>query len=328
MRRFLRLFLFLVAIASLAGLWLALRPLPMGTSPIEFSVPPGASLRSAARVIESAGIDLPAWQFEVFGRLLGRSTKIKAGNYEIDGQPTALDVLEMLTRGDVSQSELLLLEGKTFEDLRLALAVNPDLVHDTEGLSAAQVLALIGASESHPEGLFFPDTYLFSRGSKESALLKRAYQAMQRELATAWAGRNPELPLKTPHELLVLASIIEKESGMTDDRPQIAAVFINRLRLDMPLQTDPTVIYGLGARFDGNLRRKDLETDTPWNTYTRRGLPPTPIALPGRDALRATANPPASDKLYFVARGDGASVFSSTLEAHNQAVARYQKGQR
>lgn len=328
MRRFLHLFLLLVILVSLAGGWLALRPLPMRASPVEFSVPPGASLRSAARVIEDAGVDLPAWQFEMLGRLLGRATKIKAGNYEIGGQPTALDVLEALTRGDVSQSELLVVEGKTFNTLRSTLTASPDLVHDTEGFDGREILALIGARESDPEGLFFPDTYLFNRGSKESTLLRRAYQAMQRELATAWAGRNPALPLRTPYEMLILASIVEKETGMAEDRPQIAAVFMNRLRLGMPLQSDPTVIYGLGARFDGNLRRKDLETDTPWNTYTRRGLPPTPIALPGRDALRAVANPPASDKLYFVARGDGASVFSSTLGAHNQAVARYQKGQR
>lgn len=321
------LILALLAISLVVG-WFALRSLPMQAGPIEFSVPPGASLRTAARVIEAAGIELPAWQFEWMGRLLGRAAHIKAGSYEVAAPTTALELLNKLTRGDVSQSELVLVEGRTFRDLHALLSNAPELNHEMAALHDDEILRRIGASESSPEGLFFPDTYLFDKGDSDLAVLKRAYLAMQRELNAAWATRNPGLPLKTPYELLILASIVEKETGLASDRPQIAAVFVNRLRLGMPLQTDPAVIYGLGERFDGNLRRIDLETDTPWNTYTRRGLPSTPISMPGRDALRATANPPASDKLYFVARGDGSSVFSSSLEAHNRAVANYQKGNR
>lgn len=321
-------FLLALLITGFIAGWFALRPLPMQPGPVEFSVPPGASLRTSARAIEAAGIDFPAWQFEWMGRLLGRAAHIKAGSYEVTGPTTALELLDKLTRGDVSQSELVLIEGRTFRDLHALLNNAPELDHEMSGLRDDEILRRIGAPESSPEGLFFPDTYLFDKGASDLTVLKRAYLAMQRELNAAWMTRNPGLPLKTPYELLILASIVEKETGLASDRPQIAAVFVNRLHLNMPLQTDPTVIYGLGERFDGNLRRIDLETDTPWNTYTRRGLPPTPISLPGRDSLRAAANPPASDKLYFVARGDGASVFSSSLEAHNRAVADYQKGRR
>jgi UPF0755 protein len=311
--------------------WIALRPLPMQTDPAAFSVPSGASLRRAAQAIEAAGIDIPAWQFELLGRLLGRATRIKAGSYEIAGQTTALQLLDKLTRGEVSQSKLVLVEGRTFAEFRALLNEAPDLLHESRGLPDAALLARIGAQESSPEGLFFPDTYWYDKNSSDLALLARAYHAMQRRLAATWAKRNPDLPLKTPYDMLILASIVEKETGLASDRPQIAAVFVNRLRIDMPLQTDPTVIYGLGARFDGNLRRIDLQTDTPWNTYTRRGLPPTPIALPSLASLQAAANPPPSDKLYFVAQGaagNGASVFSRSLEEHNRAVAKHQKGQK
>lgn len=325
-----RLFKLLLIIAILAAgvAWIALRPLPMQNDPAAFSVPPGASLRRAAQVVEAAGIDLPAWQFESLGRVLGRAARIKAGSYEVSGQTTALQLLDKLTRGDVSQGELVLVEGRTFREFRALLNDAPDLAHVSRDLSDAQLLARIGAGETRPEGLFFPDTYLYDKGSSDIAVLARAYRAMQRQLAAAWAARSPDLPLKTPYELLTLASIVEKETGLAGDRLQIAAVFVNRFRIGMPLQTDPTVIYGLGEGFDGNLRRIDLQTDTPWNTYTRRGLPPTPIALPGLAALQAAANPPPSDKLYFVAQGDGISVFSRSLEEHNRAVAKHQKGQK
>jgi UPF0755 protein len=322
------LFLLALLTTGLIAGWFALRPLPMQSASVEFSVPPGASLRTAARTIEAAGIALAAWQFEWMGRLLGRAEQIKAGNYEVTGSTTALELLNKLTRGDVSQIELVLIEGRTFREFHALLSNAPELNHEMVGLRDAEILKRIGASESSPEGLFFPDTYRVNKNASDLAVLKRAYLAMQRELDAAWTARNPDLPLKTPYELLILASIVEKETGLASDRPQIAAVFVNRLRLGMLLQADPTVIYGLGERFNGNLRRIDLEADTPWNTYTRRGLPPTPISLPGRDALRAAANPPASDKLYFVARGDGTSVFSNSLEAHNRAVADYQKGNR
>lgn len=328
MRTF-KLFLLVVILAFvsvMAGVsWFTVRHLPMRSDPTTFSIPAGASLRTAAQVIEAAGIDLPAWQLELMGRIMGRSSKIKAGSYEVDEGLTALALLEKLTRGDVTQGELVLVEGKTFRQFRAALNEHPDLAHDTQKLSDSQILARLGAREPHPEGLFFPDTYLFDKGSSDLDVLRRAYKSMQPRLAAAWEKREATLPVKTPYEMLILASIIEKETGVPTDRPQVAAVFVNRLRRGMLLQTDPTVIYGLGDRFDGNLRKIDLQTDTPWNTYTRPGLPPTPIAMPGLASLQAAAKPPSSNMLYFVARGDGSSEFSASLDEHNSAVAKYQK---
>jgi len=320
------LVLILAFLAAIAGSsWVSVRHLPMHTSPTPFSVPAGASLRTAAQTIEAAGIDLPAWQLELLGRIMGRSAKIKAGSYEVEEGLTALGLLDKLTRGDVTQGEIVLVEGKTFRQFRIAMNEHPDLAHDSLIMTDMQILTRLGARESHPEGLFFPDTYLFNKGSSDFDVLRRAYKAMQPRLAAAWERRESTLPVKTPYELLILASIVEKETGLPADRPQVAAVFVNRLRRGMLLQTDPTVIYGLGERFDGNLRKVDLQTDTPWNTYTRPGLPLTPIAMPGLASLQAAANPPPSDKLYFVARGDGSSVFSTSLEGHNSAVAKYQR---
>lgn len=330
MRTF-KIILFLVILGFIGAVvgasWFTVRHLPMRNDPTAFSIPPGASLRTAAQVIEAAGVELPAWQLELLGRVLGRSSKIKAGSYEIEDGLTALALLNKLTRGDVTQSEIVLVEGKTFRQLRAVLNEHPDLAHDSLKMTDAKVLALLGARETHPEGLFFPDTYLFPKGSSDLDVLRRAYRAMQPKLAAVWEKRESTLPLKTPYELLILASIVEKETGIPADRPQVAAVFVNRLRRGMLLQTDPTVIYGLGESFDGNLRKVDLLTDTPWNTYTRVGLPPTPIAMPGLASLQAAANPPPSDMLYFVARGDGSSEFSATLDEHNSAVAKYQKKQ-
>ena len=318
--------LILAFVTAITGFsWFTVRHLPMRSDPTAFSVPTGASLRTAAQVIEAAGIDLPAWQLELLGRILGRSTKIKAGSYEIEEGLTALALLDKLTRGDVTQGELVLVEGKTFRQFRAALNEHPDLSHDSLKLSDTQILARLGARESHPEGLFFPDTYLFNKGGSDFDVLRRAYKSMQPRLAAIWQQRETTLPLKTPYELLILASIVEKETGIPADRPQVAAVFVNRLRRGMLLQTDPTVIYGLGDRFSGNLRKIDLQNDTPWNTYTRPGLPPTPIAMPGLASLQAAAKPPSSDRLYFVARGDGSSEFSATLDEHNSAVVKYQK---
>jgi UPF0755 protein len=320
------LVLILAFLAAIAGAgWLSVRPLPMQNQPTAFSVPPGASLRAAAQAVQAAGIGLPAWQLELLGRVLGRSAKIKAGSYEVEPGLTALSLLDKLTRGDVLQGELVLVEGKTFRQFRAALNEHSDLAHDSLKLTDSEILVRLGVSERHPEGLFFPDTYLFNKGSSDFDVLRRAYKSMQPRLAAAWERRDATVPLKTPYELLILASIVEKETGLPADRPQVAAVFANRLRRGMLLQTDPTVIYGLGERFDGNLRKVDLQTDTPWNTYTRAGLPPTPIAMPGLASLQAAATPPVSDKLYFVARGDGSSVFSASLDQHNNAVNKYQR---
>ncbi|MBX9694986.1 MAG: endolytic transglycosylase MltG, partial [Cyanobacteria bacterium] len=223
------------------------------------------------------------------------------------------------------QAEIVFVEGKTFRQIRSLLDSHPDVRHDSAGLSDGDILVRIGASEPHPEGLFFPDTYLFAKQSSDLDILRRAYRAMQARLAAEWNSRDPSVPYAGPYEALIMASIVEKETGQPADRLKVAAVFVNRLKKGMLLQTDPTVIYGMGERFDGNIRKYDLTTDTPYNTYTRTGLPPTPIALPGQASIQAALHPPASDLYYFVARGDGSSEFSRNLDEHNRAVAKYQK---
>jgi UPF0755 protein len=328
MRFFRRLIvLAIVACLGFAGwmAWFALSPLPLAGSPIDFSIRPGLGLRGAARQIADAGVLFPSWQFSWLGRLAGKAGDIKAGSYEVTTGITAWDLLEKLTRGDVTQAEIVFVEGRSFRQLRAALDANQNVHHDTAGLTEDEVLARIGAGEAHPEGLFFPDTYLFAKQSSDVDILRRAYRTMQQRLAVEWESRDPSTPYETPYQALIMASIIEKETGQASDRPLIASVFVNRLRQGMLLQTDPTVIYGLGEQFDGDLRKRDLTTDTPYNSYTRPGLPPTPIAMPGLASLQAALHPLASDKFYFVARGDGGSVFSRNLEEHNRAVARYQK---
>lgn len=307
--------------------WFAYSPLPLsGAATLDFSIPPKQTLRAASQHMAKTGLGFSPWQFTLLARILGKSTEIKAGSYEVEQGITPLLLLEKLTRGDVTQAEMVLVEGKTFSQLRAVLDANQEVRHDTQGLSDLEILARLEIREKHPEGLFFPDTYLFAKNSSDLEILKRAYQAMQWRLAIEWARRDPDVPLATPYEALIMASIIEKETGRATDRPEISSVFANRLRLGMPLQTDPTVIYGVGEKFDGNLRKRDLHTDTHYNTYTRSGLPPTPIAMPGLAALQAALHPPKTDKLYFVARGDGTSEFSHTLEQHNRAVMKYQKG--
>ena len=314
----------IVAIAALG--WFALRPLDLKTELVDFTVERGASMRGAARVIRQAGVEIQPEMLAVLARLTGKANSIKAGSYEVTRGVTAWQLLLKLTAGDVTQREFRIIEGWTFRQVLAALQAHPDLRHDAAGLSSAEILQRIGASESNPEGLFFPDTYLFDRQSSELAVLRRAYQEMQRLVDTAWAGRGDNLPLKSPYEALILASIIEKETGREDDRALVGSVFINRLRIGMRLQTDPTVIYGLGESFDGNLRRRDLTSDTPYNTYTRTGLPPTPIAMPGLASIQAALSPADTRYLYFVARGDGSSHFSQSLDEHNQAVNQFQKG--
>ena len=328
--RFLKRLIFLAFFGSLTFsgwlAWFAMTPLPLPVASMEFDIRAGSGLRTAARTMADAGLGFSPWQFVLLGRLAGREAGIKAGSYEVGSGITPWRLLEKLTRGDVTQTDIVFVEGITFRQMRAALDAHPEVRHDTAGLADADVLARLGATESHPEGLIFPDTYLFSKQGSDLAILRRAYHAMKRQLSEEWESRDKLTPFATPSQALVLASIIEKETGLAADRPQIAAVFVNRLRRGMLLQTDPTVIYGLGEAFDGNLRKRDLTTDTPYNTYTRPGLPPTPIAMPGLDSIRAVLHPPASDNLYFVARGDGSSVFSRTLEAHNRAVNQYQRG--
>jgi len=303
----------------------ATRPLTFPTLPFEFSINQGSSLKAAAREMQQAGVLPNDLVFVWLARALGKSTQLKAGNYELAAALTPLELLDMVTQGRVTQSELAVIEGSTFNQLRAALNANPAIRHDTAALSEAEIMQRIGAPEGYAEGLFFPDTYYFASGTSDLALLKRAYQTMQKRLQESWQTRTQGLPLESPYQALILASIVEKETGQAKDRSMIAGVFINRLRRGMLLQTDPTVIYGIGEKFDGNLRRSDLQTDTPYNTYTRTGLTPTPIALPGLAALQAALHPAQTDALFFVARGDGSSEFSATLDQHNRAVNRYQR---
>ncbi len=327
MRRLLAWLLFLaVALGGGAAWWLH-APLPMGSEALELAIEPGTLPRGVAQEVQAAGVRVDARILYAFFRLSGRGRDIRAGNYEIPPGTTPLTLLDKLVRGEETLRTLTLVEGWTFRQVRAALAREEQIKHDTAGLSDAALMERLGRPGAHPEGRFFPDTYTYAKGSSELAVLRRALHAMDRRLEAAWAQRASDTPLKSADEALILASIVEKETGRASDRAQIAGVFTNRLRNGMLLQTDPTVIYGLGEKFDGNLRRKDLLTDTPWNTYTRAGLPPTPIAMPGKASLLAAVQPERTKALYFVARGDGSSHFSATLDEHNRAVNRYQRGQ-
>jgi len=283
-------------------------------------------MRGAVKEITSSGVNLNPWIFLILGKALRVESSIKAGSYEISRGLTPLQLLAKLTRGDVTQTDIVFIEGWTFRQMRDRLDAHPEVRHDSKGLSDAEIMRLIGAPGVLAEGQFFPDTYLFAKQSRDIDILARAYRVMQRHLAREWEGRSAGLPYASIREALIMASIVEKETGREQDRPLVAAVFVNRLRMGMLLQTDPTVIYGLGANFDGNLRKRDLLTDTPYNTYTRAGLPPSPIAMPGLASLHSALHPAASPAVYFVARGDGTSHFSRTLDEHNQAVNRYQRG--
>jgi UPF0755 protein len=304
--------------------WYVTTPVQIAALPAEFEVPAGSGLRAAVRRMEQAGIDMHPLQFELLARALGREPEIKAGYYQVAVPVTPLELLDKLVRGEVMQAELQVIEGSTFGQLRAALDASPVLRHDSAGQSDAELLKRVGASERHPEGLFFPDTYVFARGSSDLAVLRRAYRVMRAQLAQEWAQRAANVPYRAPYEALILASIVEKETGRAEERDRIAGVLVNRLRIGMALQADPTVIYGLGESFDGNLKKVHLKTDGPYNTYTRLGLPPTPIALPGQAALRAALHPAQITALYYVSRGDGTSQFSRTLQEHNRAVSQYQ----
>ncbi len=311
--------------AFIAWRWLD-SPLPLAAPTAELSIEAGTTPRAVAQAWVDAGVQTsPDFLFAWF-RVSGEARRIRAGSYEIETGTTPRQLLAKLLQGDETLEQVRIIEGWTLRQLRAALAQAPHLKPTTAGWSEAQLMQALGAPGVAAEGRFFPDTYRYSRGVSDLTVLKRAHATLQRRLAEAWAQRGPDTPLKNADELLTLASIVEKETGLPSDRGLVAGVFINRLRIGMPLQTDPTVIYGLGEAFDGNLRRRDLEADTPFNTYTRRGLPPTPIALPGQASLRATLNPAPTRALYFVARGDGSSVFSETLADHNRAVNKYQRG--
>ena len=323
-----RITLLVLVAASLFVGWFAYHvqdPVQIPITPYELSIKPGSSLRTVAKQLAGAGALHDTWSFILLSRLMGYSSLLKAGDYELTESISPWQLLKRVTNGDVNQSEVRFIEGWTFSQLRKTLNEHPALRHDTAGLTDSEVMQLIGASETMAEGLFSPDTYYFVRGNSDVAILKRAYHAMQNNLNAAWAGRATNLPLTDSYQALILASIVEKETGRESDRTNVAGVFINRLRIGMRLQTDPTVIYGLGDKFDGNLRKKDLLTDQEYNTYTRSGLPPTPIALPGMPSIQAALNPAKTSSLYFVGKGNGESHFSSNLTDHNRAVSKYQR---
>ncbi len=330
-------FLVLVFLAGLlafgAAFWwlhqpLSLQPQP-GSQVLDLEIEPGTPAQRVAEAVQASGVDTPPQLLYGWFRLSGQARQIKAGSYEITPGTTPRSLLSMLVRGEESLKSVTFVEGWTFRQVRAALQKAEALRPDSQGLGAEAIMAQLGKPGVHPEGRFFPDTYTYSKGSSDLAVLKRAARAMDKRLEAAWAMRQPDTPLKTPDEALVLASIVEKETGRPADRAEIGGVFTNRLRIGMLLQTDPTVIYGMGEQFDGNLRRRDLLADTPYNTYTRGGLPPTPIAMPGKAALLAAVQPAATKALYFVARGDGSggSQFSSSLDEHNRAVNKYQRNQ-
>jgi UPF0755 protein len=328
-----RLVLWFVLAALLAALlaagaarWWLDHPLQLASPAVELSIEPGTPPREVAAAWVRAGVQTdPDWLYAWF-RFSGDARRIRAGSYEVEPGTTPRSLLLRMVQGDEAFERVRLLEGWTFRQLRAALAAAPHLKQQGATMAEAELMAAIGLPGVRAEGRFFPDTYLYSRGVSDLTVLKRAAAMQSRRLAEVWAKRAPQLPLQTPEQALVLASIIEKETGRQAERGLVAGVFINRLRIGMPLQTDPTVIYGLGEAFDGNLRKRDLLNDGPYNTYTRRGLPPTPIAMPGMASLRAAVQPDATDALYFVARGDGSSVFSNNLAAHNRAVNQYQRG--
>ena len=321
------LFLAILALAAVAAWlwWWAGQPLPLRASPVDFHIASGSSLRAAIGQMREAGVNVQPSLLLLLARVQGADTSIKAGSYSVQEGVTARQLLDKLIRGKVTQGDMTLIEGWTFRQWRARMAAHPDLRGDSRGLSEVEIARRLGLAYPSLEGWLFPDTYLFDKQSSDLDLMARAVRAMERQLAAAWAGRADGLPYRSPYEALIMASIIEKETGREADRELIAAVFVNRLRLGMPLQTDPTVIYGLGEAFDGNLHKRDLQSDTPYNTYTRRGLPPTPIAMPGLASLQAALHPASSKALYFVARGDGSSHFSYTLDEHNRAVNQYQR---
>jgi UPF0755 protein len=315
--------------AGLALAWLiyfANSGIQLKTETESFDIEAGSRFRGVTHQLVQQNIIQDPVSFEVIARVLGVASDVKAGIYEVKSGITPLELLDMMTSGSSAQVSITFIEGWTFAQMREALNASEKVKHMTMSETDQQILKEIGAAETMPEGLFFPDTYFFTPNTSDRDILKRAYSTMQSKVKNAWATRANGLPYRTPFEALIMASIVEKETGRAVERPQIAGVFINRLKIGMRLQTDPTVIYGMGEHFDGNIHKKDLLSDTVYNTYTRDGLPPTPIAMPGLGAINAALHPAQTKALYFVGKGDGTHHFSTSLTEHNNAVIKYQLG--
>jgi UPF0755 protein len=322
---------FLAIVAGGGFIFWAQQPIADAGQPaVEFTVQAGSSVRGSAQQIADAGVPVNPTLFSWLVRLTGKASKLKAGTYSLKPGATPLSLIRMLEHGEFAQESIIIIEGWTFAQMRHAIDTHPALKHESAQWSDRELLAKV-MQEKTPqdyisaEGLFFPDTYLFAPGASDLQIYRQANQQMLKHLNDDWARHDPDLPVKSPYEALILASIVEKETGQKSERGMVAGVFVNRLRRGMLLQTDPTVIYGMGDKYQGQIHKKDLLTDTPYNTYTRAGLPPTPISLPGAASLDAAMNPAKTEALYFVSRNDGTSKFSESLDEHNHAVNQYQK---
>jgi UPF0755 protein len=316
----------LIAICILGALlaYYAASSLRLQPNSQEIVIQPNSGLKSIANQLVEQGVLTEPWRFIIIAKLLNKEKNLQAGNYTLNRNVTPYQLLLSLNHGKATQGSATFIEGRTFAQMRDRIKKNDAIKQTITVLSESEILKLMGSEYSIAEGLFFPDTYYFDRNTADTVILKRSYDAMQSKLKIAWEGREAGLPYKNSYQALIMASIIEKETGKASERPMIAGVFINRLRIGMRLQTDPTVIYGMGAQYNGNIRKKDLLTDTPYNTYTRNGLPPSPIAMPGMAAIEAALHPEKTKALYFVGKGDGSHVFSNNLEDHNRAVVKYQ----
>jgi len=316
----------IVTLAAGAGFaYWAVQPITHQEAAIDFTIAPGSGAHAAGQQMASAGVPIEPLLFNLLARITAKSSRIKAGSYELKPGTTPMRLIDQLARGEFAQESLTIIEGWTFHQMRQAMAAHAGLKHDTSALSDQVLMAKISPEFKQPEGLFFPDTYLFAKGASDLQIFKQAHATLIAHLRDAWDKRDPSLPYKNSYEALTMASIVEKETGKKSERGMIAGVFVNRLKAGMLLQTDPTVIYGMGDKYEGKIRKRDLETDTPYNTYTRAGLPPTPIALPGAQSLTAALAPAKTPALYFVSRGDGTSQFSASLLEHNRAVNQYQR---
>jgi UPF0755 protein len=313
--------------ALLLGVWLvcfAVSALKLQPQAQEIVIQPKSGLRSIANQLVSQHVLAEPWRFIILAKLLHKESYLQAGDYTLNRNITPYQLLLSLNHGKTTQGSITFIEGRTFAQMREKISSNDALKQTIGVMSEQEILKLVGSDYNVAEGLFFPDTYYFDRNTADAVILQRSYAAMRSRLAKAWEERDANLPYKNSYQALIMASIIEKETGKASERPMIAGVFINRLRLGMRLQTDPTVIYGMGAQYKGNIRKNDLLADTPYNTYTRNGLPPTPIAMPGMAAIDAALHPEKTKALYFVGKGDGSHVFSANLTEHNRAVIRYQ----